>query len=121
MSPCFRKAAQGQEELLRQHRRQAEREFVDHQHLRLLHQAAAHGQHLLLAAGEGGRLLLAAFFQAREQVIDAFQVLLLAACGRASSTRPSPGSLPPTCPGKAGGPPAPAPGRDWLWHAGRAG
>src|SRR5450759_3319535 len=72
LSPQF---AQGQEELLRQHRRQAERELVDHQQLRLLHQAAAQGQHLLLAAGESGRLLLAPFLQAWEQFVNAFQIL----------------------------------------------
>ena len=66
---------------MRQDRRQAEREFVNHQDLGVLHQAAAQSQHLLLAAGEGRRLLFAALFQPREQLIDAIQVRLLLLAG----------------------------------------
>ena len=46
---------------------QAEAWFVEHQHARVGHQRAAHGQHLPLAAGQRARLLAAAFLQAREQ------------------------------------------------------
>ncbi len=38
------------------------------------HQGPAHGQHLLLAAGEGAGKLLLALLQAREEGVDPFQV-----------------------------------------------
>ena len=54
--PGLFELAQDLEQLQHQHRRQAKRELVDHQHIRLGHDAAPHRQHLLLAAAQACRL-----------------------------------------------------------------
>ncbi len=51
----------------------------------MAHQGAAHGQHLLLAAGKGTGDLFTAFQQAREALINAFQVRLNAGGGLGKS------------------------------------
>jgi hypothetical protein len=54
--------------------RQAFGGFVDHDQVRVAHQRAAQGQHLLLAAGEHAAGRVVAFLEAREQrvhVVDA--------------------------------------------------
>ena len=56
------------EHLLDQQRRQAERRLVEDQQLRLGHQAAADGEHLLLAARQRAGALRAALVQARKDV-----------------------------------------------------
>ena len=65
------------------HRREAERRLVEQQQLGLRHQRAADREHLLLAAGQRPALLLLALLQAREERVDAVEVLadaLLVAC-----------------------------------------
>ncbi len=44
-----------------QNRRQAQRRFIQHHECGQRHQAAAHGQHLLLAAAQGPGFLVEAF------------------------------------------------------------
>ncbi|KAG1240333.1 hypothetical protein G6F68_017765 [Rhizopus microsporus] len=63
------------EDLLDHQRRQAHRRLVQQQQLGARDHRAAHRHHLLLAAGQGARRLLAAFGQAREQREDAVGVL----------------------------------------------
>ena len=63
------------EHLLHEHGRQAHGRLVHDDELRRAHNGAAHGQHLLLAAGERARELLGALFQAREARIDPLEVL----------------------------------------------
>ena len=56
--PCVLMLAQHREQLLDDHRRQAERQLVDHQQPRLGEERHAQREHLLLAAGQvGGRLV----------------------------------------------------------------
>ena len=62
------------EDLLHQQRRKTHGRLVQHQHGGVAHQRAAHGQHLLFAAGHGAGQLLAAFLQAGEQLKDLFLV-----------------------------------------------
>ena len=62
------------EDLLHQQRRKTHGGLVQHQHGGVAHQGAAHGQHLLLAAGHGTGQLLPALFQAGEQLKDFFFV-----------------------------------------------
>src|SRR5690242_12677484 len=57
--------------LLYDARREAERKLVDQQQLRLRHQAARDGTHLLLAAGKGGGVLRSALLQDREELVRA--------------------------------------------------
>ena len=62
--------------------------LVQQQHFWLAHQRTAHGQHLLLAAGERTGGLVAALLQTRQQVKDHVEVILdgllaVAACVRA--------------------------------------
>ena len=59
------------EDLLDQHRRQAERGLVEQHDLGLRHQRAADRQHLLLAAGEVARELVAPLLEQRKVGIDA--------------------------------------------------
>ncbi len=56
------------EDLLDDLRREAERGFVQHQKLRLGHQRAADGQHLLLTARHAARHAVAALLQDREKL-----------------------------------------------------
>ncbi len=49
--------------------RQAHRGLVQHEQAGLGHQGAAHGQHLLLAAGKGARYLSAALLQPGEALV----------------------------------------------------
>ena len=64
------------EDLLDQQRRQTHGRLVQQQHLRLAHQGAAHGQHLLFAAGKRTGGLVAALLQARQQVKHHVEVIL---------------------------------------------
>src|SRR6266481_7330331 len=59
------------EDLLDKPRRQAERGFVEQDHLGLGHQRPANHQHLLLTARKIARGLVAAFLQRRKDVVDA--------------------------------------------------
>ena len=59
---------------------QTHRRLVQHQQLGLAHQRAAHGQHLLLAAGERACHLLAALLQAGEAGKHVVNVLLRELC-----------------------------------------
>ena len=61
-------------DLLHQNGGQAHGGLVQHQQLGVGHQCPAHGQHLLLAAGEGTGHLLAAFFQAGELFKDPLHI-----------------------------------------------
>ncbi len=54
------------EDVVHDHRRQPHRRLVDDQQPGAGHQAAADGEHLLLAAGQGPGQLRAAFAKARE-------------------------------------------------------
>ena len=65
------------EDRLHHLRRQAERRLVEEQHLRLRHQRARDGQHLLLAAGERSGVLLDALLQHREEREDPLVLRLL--------------------------------------------
>ena len=62
------------ENITHQNGRESHGRFVQQQHLRIGHERAAHGQHLLLAAGEHAAQLLSSLLQAREQFKDVFQV-----------------------------------------------
>ena len=53
--------------------REAHRGLVEHEQLGPAHQGAAHGEHLLLAAGEGAGGLLAAFAEDGEELVDALR------------------------------------------------
>ena len=55
-------------------RREAEADLVAQQQPRVRHQRAADGDHLLLAAGQRRRRLVAALGQHREQLIDALEI-----------------------------------------------
>src|SRR5688572_23708541 len=71
----------GGEQLLADARRKPERRLVDGEQLRLEHERARGGEHLLLAAGEGSCDLRFSFRESREQreaVIEAALRLLLA-------------------------------------------
>ena len=57
-------------DLLNEDRSEAHRRLVEHQKLRLRHERSAHGEHLLLAAGERTGDLLAALFEARKALVD---------------------------------------------------
>ena len=57
-------------DLLNEDRSEAHGRLVEHQELRLRHERSAHGEHLLLAAGERTGDLLAALFEAREALVD---------------------------------------------------
>ena len=61
--------------LLHEHGRQAHGRLVHDDELRCAHDRAAHGQHLLLAAGERARELLGALFQTREAGIDSLEIV----------------------------------------------
>ena len=63
------------EHLLHDHRRQAGGRFVEQQQPGLGHQRAADGAHLLLAARHGAGELVAAFLQAREELVDEVEPL----------------------------------------------
>lgn len=65
------------ENLRNDDRGKAKRGFVQEQDFRLHHQAATDGKHLLFAAGECTRALAAAFFEAREEVVDVGEVFLV--------------------------------------------
>src|ERR1700730_16428457 len=73
-------------DLLDHARRQPQEGLVHHEDGRARHEAAADGDHLLLAAGEGARSLAFALFQAREQRFDLGQ-RLLASCPRGGVVR----------------------------------
>ena len=60
------------EDLLHQNRSQTHRRLVHHHQLGLAHQSAAHGQHLLFAAGQGARHLLVAFLQPWKVIVHIF-------------------------------------------------
>ena len=62
------------EDLLHQNGSQAHGGLVQHQQLGVGHQGAAHGQHLLLAAGKGTGHLLAPFLQAGELLKNALHI-----------------------------------------------
>jgi hypothetical protein len=62
-------------DLLHDQRREAERGLVEQQVARLGHQRAPEGEHLLLAAGEVAGELLAALGEAREEGVDAVEVV----------------------------------------------
>ena len=64
-------AADDIEYLLDQDGRKAHRRLVEHEQLGLGHERAAHGEHLLLAAGEGAGHLGAALLEAREALVYA--------------------------------------------------
>ena len=74
--PCCLELGDGRHDLLHHDRREAHGGLVEHEQLGLGHQRAAHGEHLLLAAGEGAGGLLAAFSEDREEVVGALDVLL---------------------------------------------
>ncbi len=54
---------------------EAERGLVEHEELRIAHERAADGEHLLFAAGERAGALLEPFLQARENAEDVLTVL----------------------------------------------
>ena len=56
--------------------RQPQAGFVEQQQARIGHQSTSHGQHLLLAAGQGASGLAAAFGQALEAVENGLHALL---------------------------------------------
>ena len=57
----------GRHDLLHHQRRQAHRRLVEHEQLGAAHHRPAHGEHLLLATGEGAGRLGAALLEDREQ------------------------------------------------------
>ena len=59
---------------------QAQGGLIHHNDLGAGHQGAAHGQHLLLAAGQGARGLPGPLLQTGEQVIHPVQIVLQAVC-----------------------------------------
>ena len=61
----------GRHDPLHHERRQAHRGLVEHEQLGPAHHGAAHGEHLLLAAGERAGRLLAALPEDREEVVGA--------------------------------------------------
>ena len=63
------------ENLLDQNGGEAHGGFIQHQQLRMNHEAAAHGKHLLLTAGKRAGNLLAALLQTGKALIDVFQRL----------------------------------------------
>src|SRR5882672_5411638 len=65
--------ADGMQYLLHDQRREAERGLVEHDQLGVAHQAAADGEHLLLAAGERAGELVAALAEAREHGEDVLE------------------------------------------------
>src|SRR3954469_3542211 len=67
------------ERALDEDRREPHRRLVHQQKLRLRHERTAHGDHLLLAAGERSCELRAAFVEEREELVDTVVVLLRAA------------------------------------------
>ena len=71
------------EQLAAHQRREAERRLVEQQQLRRRHQRAADRHHLLLAAAHGARKLRAALGEAREQRLDAREIVRLACAGAA--------------------------------------
>src|SRR5690606_20059624 len=66
--------AHRRQHLLHDRRREAERRLVEHDQFRLAHQAAADGDHLLLAARQGAGGLSAALGQTRKHGVDAIEV-----------------------------------------------
>src|SRR3954453_18667286 len=62
-------------DLVDDHGRQPERRLVEQQQARAGHQRPAHREHLLLAAGHRAALLLLALLEAREERVDAVDVL----------------------------------------------
>src|SRR5690606_2800445 len=66
----------GRHDLLHHDRRETHGGLVEHQQLGLGHEGPAHGEHLLLTAGEGSGGLLAALPEDGEQVVGALDVLL---------------------------------------------
>ena len=68
--------ADGLHDLLHHDRGEAHGGLVEHEELGLGHQGAAHGEHLLFAAGEGAGGLFAAFAEDGEEVVGALDVLL---------------------------------------------
>ena len=61
-------------DLFDQFGRQALGGFVDDDQIRIAHQRAAHGQHLLLAAGQDSGGIVPARVQIREQLVDILEV-----------------------------------------------
>ena len=64
------------EDFLHQDGGQAHGRLIHHQQLWMAHQRAAHGQHLLLAAGQGAGILLHALLQAGKMREHHVQILL---------------------------------------------
>ena len=64
------------EYLIHDNRGKAHRGLIQHHELGVGHQGPGHGQHLLLAAGQGACHLLTPLLQAGEIVEDHFQILL---------------------------------------------
>ena len=95
------------EHLLDIERRQAHRRLVHADQPRPGHQRAADRHHLLLAAGQRAGDLVAALLHAREQRVDALEVLVEFAGRACGCRRPSRGSRTPSCAGTAAAPPAP--------------
>ena len=86
------------EDLLDDHRRQAERGLVDQQDARLAHHAAAHRDHLRLAARERAGQLGAALLQAREQARRRARDCGRAPCGSGADRRRARDSPRRSCP-----------------------
>ena len=63
-------------DLIHQQRREAHGRLIQHQQLRMAHQGTAHGQHLLLAAGQSAGNLTVSFLQAGKEGIDLFDIRL---------------------------------------------
>ena len=71
-------------------RRQAQGRLVEEQQLGLAHEGPPHGDHLLLAAGEGSGLLASPLLQPGQQVVDLVQPLGQAVPGGTVRQRPDP-------------------------------
>ena len=64
------------ENILHNQGRKTQRGFIHHQHLRAAHQCPAHGQHLLLTAGQRTGQLPMALLQTGEQIVHPSDVFL---------------------------------------------
>ena len=67
---------------LRDLRSQTGRRLVEHQEPRPRHERASHGQHLLLTAAEGSRLLALSHLQPREEVVHELERLTIRPLGK---------------------------------------
>ena len=94
------------EDRVDQELREAHRRLVEEQQLRARHERSAHGEHLLLAAGERAAGPACGAPQSREERVHAFQVAS-PRIARCAGRRRVAGSRGPSCPGRFLGPRAP--------------